>query len=84
MGEQTIQKVRRHEKDTGTPEAQIASLTDRIRALTDHLRGNRKDFAAHRSLLKLVGRRARLLDYLKRRDSETHTKVVEALGLRSR
>jgi len=78
----SAEKVRRHEKDCGTPEAQIAHLTDRIVYLTGHLRKHRKDFAAERSLLKLVGRRTRLLRYLKRRNEQTYTNVVQTLGLR--
>ena len=76
------EKVRRHEKDTGTPEAQIAYLTDHIGHLTNHLRKHQHDYSTRRSLLKLVGRRTRLMRYLKRRDDEKHQLVCQTLGLR--
>lgn len=78
----SAEKVRRHEKDCGTSEAQVANLTDHIVHLTGHLRKHRKDFSAERSLLKLVGRRSRLLRYLKRRDEKAYANVVQTLSLR--
>ena len=73
---------RHHETDTGSPEVQIAILTERIRMLTEHLREHRKDHASRRGLLKLVGRRRRLLDYLTRVDVARYRAIVAALGLR--
>lgn len=82
LKKESATQVRRHEKDTGTPEAQVAHFTDRIVHLTGHLRRHRKDFSAQRSLLRLVGRRSRMLRYLKRLNEESYLKVVESLGLR--
>ena len=77
-----IGKYRAHEKDTGSPEVQVALLTNRITELTDHLRANKKDHAARRGLLKMVGRRASLLKYLTRNDRERYRKIIASLGLR--
>ena len=74
--------VRRHEKDTGTPEAQVAYLTDHISYLTGHLQKHRKDFSSQRGLLMLVGKRTRLLRYLKRCNEATYLTIVEKLALR--
>jgi small subunit ribosomal protein S15 len=71
-----------HDNDTGSPEVQIALLTERISQLTEHLKLHRKDFSSRRGLLKLVGQRRRLLDYLKDTDLEGYRKIVEELGLR--
>ena len=71
-----------HESDTGSPEVQIALLSTRIRELTDHLRGNKKDHAARRGLLKMVGRRASLLKYLTRTDRDRYKSIIAKLGLR--
>ncbi|MFQ6007491.1 MAG: 30S ribosomal protein S15 [Candidatus Zixiibacteriota bacterium] len=71
-----------HEKDTGSPEVQIALLTDRINQLTEHLKMHKKDFHSRLGLLKLVGQRRRLLDYLKDRDIESYRQVISDLGLR--
>jgi small subunit ribosomal protein S15 len=77
-----IEKHRRHEKDTGSPEVQIAILTERINGLQGHFQTHIKDHHSRRGLLKLVGQRRRLLDYLKRTDIERYRKVLEALSLR--
>ncbi len=70
------------ENDTGSPEGQIALFTRRIEKLTDHLKRNRKDKNTQRSLLKLVGKRRSLLNYLKKKDIERYRAVVKKLGLR--
>jgi small subunit ribosomal protein S15 len=77
-----IQHYRVHEGDTGSPEVQIAILTERIRHLTDHLKTHRKDHSSRRGLLKMVGRRASLLKYLIRHDRQRYQTVIERLGLR--
>lgn len=71
-----------HEGDTGSPEVQIALLTNRIVELTEHFKTHTKDHHGRRGLLKLVGRRRRLLDYLKRKDIERYRKTLEIHGLR--
>jgi small subunit ribosomal protein S15 len=68
--------------DTGSPQVQIALLTRRIEQLTEHLRTHRKDHHSRRGLLKLVGRRRRLLDYLQKRDLEGYRALIQELGLR--
>jgi small subunit ribosomal protein S15 len=68
--------------DTGSPESQIALFTYRINHLTEHLKKNKKDFSTQRALLKLVGKRRRLLDYLKNRDIEKYRAIIKALKLR--
>jgi small subunit ribosomal protein S15 len=78
----TIQEHRRGESDTGSPEVQIALLTDRIRHLTEHMRVHKKDFHSQRGLLMLVGRRRRLLDYLRRTDVERYRALIAKLGIR--
>jgi small subunit ribosomal protein S15 len=80
--ERLIREYRMHDNDTGSPEVQIALLTERISQLTGHLKLHRKDFSSRRGLLKLVGQRRRLLDYLKDTDLEGYRKIVEELGLR--
>jgi small subunit ribosomal protein S15 len=75
-------KHRRHEKDTGSPEVQIALLTERINQLSEHLKVHNRDFHSRRGLLKMVGQRRRLLTYLERTDITTYRRLVEALGLR--
>ncbi|MBU0764825.1 MAG: 30S ribosomal protein S15 [Bacteroidetes bacterium] len=70
------------ETDTGTAECQIAIFTTRIKHLTEHLKSNKKDFSTQRALIKLVGKRRRLLDYLKDRDIEKYRTVLKALNLR--
>ncbi len=69
-------------KDTGSAESQIALFSYRIAHLTDHLRNNKKDYGTQRSLLRLVGKRRRLLDYLKEKDIERYREIVKALNLR--
>lgn len=71
-----------HEGDTGSPEVQIALLTERINHLNEHLKENKKDHHSRRGLLKMVGRRRGLLDYLKKTDIERYRAIVKALGLR--
>jgi small subunit ribosomal protein S15 len=71
-----------HEKDTGSPEVQIALLTERINHLTEHLRVHQKDHHSRRGLLMMVGKRRRLLDYLKDNDVERYRTVIARLGLR--
>lgn len=78
----TIEKHRAHETDTGSPEVQIALLTDRILYLTEHLKANKKDFSTRRGLLKMVGRRRRLLNYLQKTNLERYRAIVEKLALR--
>ena len=68
--------------DTGSPEVQVAILSERIRNLTDHLQGHNKDFHSRRGLLMMVGQRRRLLDYLKRKNAERYEAVIKRLGLR--
>ncbi len=77
-----IDKFKTHEGDTGSPEVQIALLTTRIKDLTEHFKIHKKDHSSRRGLLKLVGQRRRLLDYLKRKDLERYRKLIERLGLR--
>lgn len=71
-----------HEGDTGSPDIQIALLTQRISHLTEHLKENKKDFSSRRGLLRMVGRRNSLLKYLQRNDFERYQSVVKRLGLR--
>jgi small subunit ribosomal protein S15 len=78
----TIAKNRTHETDTGSPEVQIALLTERITHLTGHLREHPKDHHSRRGLLMLVGRRRRMLDYVRSIDVERYRKIVADLGLR--
>jgi small subunit ribosomal protein S15 len=77
-----ISEYARGANDTGSPEVQVALITDRIAYLTEHLKIHAKDFHSRRGLLMLVGRRRRLLDYLKRTDNERYTTVIGRLGLR--
>jgi small subunit ribosomal protein S15 len=77
-----VQAYRQHDKDTGSPEVQIALLSARISYLTDHFKVHSKDHHSRRGLLKLVGQRRRLLDYLKRRDFQRYKTVIERLGIR--
>ena len=71
-----------HEKDTGSPEVQIALLTERITYLTDHFKIHKKDHHSRRGLLKIVGQRRRLLDYLKSKSVDRYKTVIERLGIR--
>ncbi|MEX0893448.1 MAG: 30S ribosomal protein S15 [Gemmatimonadota bacterium] len=77
-----IEKFRSHETDRGSPPIQIALLTARINDLTDHFRAHKQDHHSRRGLLKMVGKRRRLLDYLKSRDIERYRAIIEELGLR--
>ena len=77
-----VQANRRHDTDTGSPEVQVALLTNRIVYLTEHFKVHRKDHHSRRGLLKLVGQRRRLLDYLKRTDFQSYKAVIERLGIR--
>ena len=77
-----IEQFKTHEKDTGSPEVQIALLTERIRSLTEHFKKFSKDHNSRRGLLVLVGSRRRLLNYLKGKNVDRYKKVVERLGLR--
>jgi len=78
----TMEAHRLHDTDTGSPEVQIALLSDRINHLTEHLRKHKKDHHTRRGLLKLVGRRRRLLDYLADTDVERYRAIRDKLGLR--
>lgn len=78
----TITDHRLHDKDTGSPEVQVALLTQRIQHLTEHLSTHKKDHHSRRGLLMLVGRRRRLLDYLARNDVERYRALIARLGLR--
>ena len=77
-----VAKYRLNEKDTGSPEVQIALLTERINSLTEHLQTHKKDHHSRRGLLKMVGRRRRLLDYLESKEKRRYQKIVQELGLR--
>jgi small subunit ribosomal protein S15 len=77
-----VKEYRVKEDDTGSPEVQVAILSERIRNLTEHLNTHRKDFHSRRGLLLMVGQRRRLLDYLKRTDQDRYTSLIKRLGLR--
>jgi small subunit ribosomal protein S15 len=77
-----IEQYRQHPSDTGSPEVQIALLSERINHLTDHLKSHRKDFSTRRGLLMLVGQRRRLLNYLKDSNIEGYRELIGRLGLR--
>lgn len=81
--QEIILEYRRHEGDTGSPEVQIAILTDRINELTQHLKDHKKDHHSRRGLLKMVGHRRRLLSYLYKTDIERYRSIIAKLGLRS-
>lgn len=80
--EKIIKKYQHHTTDTGSSEVQIALLTERINDLTGHLNKNKKDFHSKQGLLKMVGKRRRLLNYLKYKDIEKYRKVIDDLNLR--
>ena len=82
MKSELIQKYRLHEKDTGSVEVQVAMLTTRINDLTEHLKIHKKDHHSRLGLLKMVGHRRRLLNYLKRNDLEAYQALIESLNLR--
>jgi len=77
-----IEQFKLHEGDTGSPEVQVALLTHRISYLTDHLKVHKKDHHSRRGLLVLVGRRRRLLNYVKNKDVKRYRTIIETLGLR--
>lgn len=77
-----IQDYRTHDKDTGSPEVQIAVLTNRITYLTEHFQGHKKDHHSRRGLLMMVSRRRRLLDYLRRHDEGRYKALIARLGIR--
>lgn len=77
-----IEAFKQHDNDTGSPEVQVALLTERIIYLTDHFKTHKKDHHSRRGLLKLVSQRRRLLDYLRNKDVERYRKLIGALGIR--
>ena len=79
---QVVKQYQRAANDTGSPEVQVALLTERINGLTEHFKAHVKDFHSRRGLLKLVSHRRKLLDYLKRKDADKYRSVIERLGLR--
>jgi len=80
--QELISQYKTHEGDTGSPEVQIALLTERITYLTEHFRTHKKDHHSRRGLLKIVGQRRRLLDYLKKKDVERYRTIINKLGIR--
>jgi small subunit ribosomal protein S15 len=80
--QEVIAAYKTHESDTGSPEVQVAVLTERIRELTEHLKVHTKDFHSRRGLLRMVGRRRKLLRYLKDKDFNRYRSLIESLGLR--
>lgn len=79
---EVIERFQIHEKDTGSPEVQIALLTSRIQYLTEHFKIHKKDHHSRRGLLKLVGQRRRLLNYLKKKDAQKYRQLIQELGIR--
>ena len=79
---QLVTQYRMHEKDTGSPEVQIALLTERINHLAEHLRIHKKDHTSRRGLLKMVGKRSTLLKYLTKKDRSRYLQLIERLGIR--
>ncbi|MBI2093820.1 MAG: 30S ribosomal protein S15 [Candidatus Omnitrophica bacterium] len=77
-----IQSFRLHDTDTGSPQVQIALLTERISQVSSHYQSHRKDFSARQGLLKMVGQRRRLLDYVKRHNEDAYRRLLERLNLR--
>ncbi len=80
--QEIIDRFRLHQEDSGSPEVQIALLTEKIRYLTEHFKVHKRDHASRRGLLRMVGQRRRLLDYLKSTEIDRYRKVVKDLGLR--
>jgi small subunit ribosomal protein S15 len=78
----TLEKYKTHETDSGSSRVQVAILTERINYLNDHFRAHRKDHHSRQGLFKMIGRRRRLLNYMKRTDVEGYRKIVQELGLR--
>jgi small subunit ribosomal protein S15 len=79
---EVIVAYKTHEKDTGSPEVQVALLSERINYLTEHFKTHAKDHHSRRGLLKLVGQRRRLLDYLKSKDTDRYAELIKRLGIR--
>ncbi len=79
---ETIEKYKVHDSDTGSPEVQVALLTERIQYLTEHFKTHKKDHHSRRGLLILVGRRRRLLNYVKKKDLTRYRELIERLGIR--
>jgi len=79
---ETVQQHRQHDADTGSPEVQIALLTERIRYMTGHIQTHKKDYSSRRGLLKMVGRRNALLKYLAKNDRQRYLGIIGKLGLR--
>jgi small subunit ribosomal protein S15 len=79
---EVIGSYRTHESDTGSPEVQVALLSERINYLTEHFKTHVKDHHSRRGLLKLVGQRRRLLDYLKRKNADSYSELIRRLGIR--
>ncbi len=77
-----IKKFRTHDADTGSPQVQVAILTEEVKELTAHLKTHRKDFSSRRGLLKKVAERRRLLKYLEREDAKAYAELIEALNLK--
>ena len=77
-----VKQYQTHEKDTGSPEVQVALLSERIGELTEHFKTHRKDHHSRRGLLKMVGQRRRLLDYLRDKDPNRYKKLIDGLGIR--
>ena len=80
--QQTIQKFRKHDSDSGSPDVQIALLTQRINNLTQHMRSHTKDYSSRRGLLQLVSRRRSLLDYVRKHDPNRYLDIIGQLGIR--
>lgn len=80
--QEIINAYKLHDNDTGSPEVQIAILTERISYLTEHFKVHKKDHHSRRGLLKIVGQRRRLLDYVKKKDAERYKSIIERLGIR--
>lgn len=80
--EKLIKKYRTHASDTGSPQVQIAILSEEVKELTKHLKTHRKDFSSRRGLVKKVAERRRLLKYLEREDAKAYAELIEALGLK--
>ncbi|MDR0869417.1 MAG: 30S ribosomal protein S15 [Planctomycetaceae bacterium] len=80
--QELIEQYKRSEGDTGSSEVQIAVLTKKINLLTEHIRGNKRDYSSQRGLMAMVSRRRGLLDYLKDRDPQRYVDIIQALGIR--
>lgn len=80
--ERVTKEVKRHEKDTGSPEYQIALFTEKIKKLTGHLKKNQKDFHSRRGLLKMVAKRRKLMEYLKKTNEKSYKATVKKLGIK--